>query len=369
MFKMYKIRSGLVKATVIFATCSLASNLANAECFKGQGMAEEQWADITEPTEKMRKKAEAAATDQAWGNFIKSLNVEEQLKYSKAKQEKSDQSYYSVITQVEKISDKFSEWDKKYTLNLCITIDREMFNTLAKLEPDIPPSGEGSLIVGLFVARKASSSTEYDARRFEKSITNSNASIREKANIQGNSVSEETSKYSENSSDSGGSTTRKADKISYEIVSSEPVDNAINSVLTKSGYELIPYDEVAGECNGVTREEISQTFQDSNEILSAHWNSARKAARECEIAFFATGSMTADVGRNHPSGSIIVYVRVRGAVYDVSKRFSKKIATIPELQTGGMGPNETVARSNALKKAGVRAANEIAKLLKKKRIS
>jgi len=368
MFKMYGIRSGLVKATIIFATWSLASNVANAECFKGQGVAEEQWADITEPTEKMRQKAESAATDNAWNNFIKSLSVEEQLKYSNAKQGKSDQSYYSVIKQIEKISDKFSEWDKKYTLKLCITIDREMFNTLAKLEPDIPPSGEGSLMVGLFVARKASSSTEYDARRFEKSVSNSSASIREKVNIQGKSVSEETSKYNEKSEDSGGSTTRKTDKVSYELVSSEPVDNAINSVLTKSGYELIPYDELASECNGVTREEISQTFQDSNEILSVHWNSARKAARECGIDFFATGSMTADVGRNHPSGNVVVYVRVRGAVFDVSKRFSKKIATIPELQTNGMGVNEAVARSNALKKAGVRAADEIAKVLRKKKI-
>ena len=64
----------------------------------------------------------------------------------------------------------------------------------------------------------------------------------------------------------------------------------------------------------------------------------------------------------------MVYVRVRGEVYNVTRRLPRLVATIEEQQFGGLGPNEDIARSNALSRAGKKAGELIVKMLRKKRL-
>ena len=152
-------------------------------------------------------------------------------------------------------------------------------------------------------------------------------------------------------------------------------------ILGKAGYELSDYDEIAADCDGPTREEIEASFVSRDSLTSRHKIKAQKAAVECEVPFFARGTMTADIARRHKSGLKIVYVRVRGGVWRYKERKSKKrrskrrrrgswiaVVTVDEQQYSGLGPNESVARVNALREAGEKAGAYIAKELRRKGI-
>ena len=106
----------------------------------------------------------------------------------------------------------------------------------------------------------------------------------------------------------------------------------------------------------------------TDDMPSRMWRKARKAAQKCEIKFFARGTMTAGIGKPHPSGMKAMYVKIRGFVYDISRRMPRKVGAIGPVSVRGLGPDDSSALSDALVASGKKAAEEIVKRLQKKRI-
>jgi hypothetical protein len=72
---------------------------------------------------------------------------------------------------------------------------------------------------------------------------------------------------------------------------------------------------------------------------------------------------TLDVGLSDTdpaTGNIRVYVTVTGKVLDLQGRFPRTVSSVGPIQFSGLGPNESVARSNALRLASESAAQQIA---------
>jgi hypothetical protein len=193
-------------------------------------------------------------------------------------------------------------------------------------------SEEASVFVTLFVARQADSSKEFDAKR------NANS----------------------------GNVLRKSERTIYKVISSKDIDNAMSIKLSEAGFETADYDSVVSNCGGAERSKISSQFMKGDDIPRRTRSSAIKASRECGVKYFAIGSMTADVATTHQSGLKLVFVSVRGTVYDITKKLPRKVGVIGPVQYGGRGPNENIARRNALLLAGGKAAEIIVNQLNKK---
>ncbi len=134
----------------------------------------------------------------------------------------------------------------------------------------------------------------------------------------------------------------------------------MGEVLFTAGFEVVSYDDVVSECGGTERYVIADEFRESDEMSRPSRKGAIKASRECEVEIFATGTL--DVGvqdTDSVTGNIAVWVNVRGQVWSIKKRLPRKIASVGPVQFKGEGPNDDVAKRNAL----ILAAREASKAI------
>jgi hypothetical protein len=144
------------------------------------------------------------------------------------------------------------------------------------------------------------------------------------------------------------------------------VDGTLSEKLTKAGYESYMYKDVAAECDGVSQTKLAKTFETAEELTGPQRRSAFRAAKKCEVRYFALGTMTADIARTHDSGMKMVTVRVQGEVFDIKRRLPRRVVTIPPEQFMALGMSEDAARTDALKKAGKAAGQRITKIMQEK---
>jgi hypothetical protein len=219
---------------------------------------------------------------------------------------------------------------------------------------------DGSIFVFLFLAREASTVKSFDDKKVsienkEKALNNS-----ETTNVQGGNVTYNSSDEDFTKVITGGNTEIKADKITYKIISSSNVNAATTDILSTSGFDVYEYGDVVSECGGTEPDLIRSHFETSSEMKREYRKGAIEGARECEASYFAVGTLDAGQTDIDPvSGLKRVFVTVNSQVWNVEKRLPKAVASVGPVQYQGVGPNQTVARTNALKLA----ANEAAKVI------
>ena len=78
------------------------------------------------------------------------------------------------------------------------------------------------------------------------------------------------------------------------------------------------------------------------------------------MPYLALGTLDVGMKSKDPAtGLVRVNVTVTGKVLDVSGRFPKTASSVGPVQIAGLGPNPTVARTNALSKAAETAARQL----------
>jgi hypothetical protein len=377
----------LISSFLVFA------NDALAKCYTGTAQVTVYGVeDGEELDEDDIKKAKAKSMQAAWKVFYEQLEADWLQAYMRNKSKiNSELNFY--------VSDgfkyKYNSYEQRIEAENCITVDLKRLKAGLKIvtKPAAPApiaSGEGSLMVTLFVARQALSSTTFDAQRSSsrsstrtnersnKSKKKSKTLAKEQVSASGGkaismskqkSMAKSKSKNSStrsSNSENKGSTTRLSDKTLYKIISANAADGAMSKPLIEAGYEAAPYEFVADECEGVPKDEIQETFKVKEEMGRKQRRSAFRAARECEATYMALGTMTADIARTHRSGRKMVVVRVQGTVFNIMKRIPRRVADIPPAQFRGIGSNEDQARTNALTLAGKRAGEIITKAMQAK---
>ena len=400
MLEMLKILSdGLLKKISTISACAFVASLlisangAVAKCYTGTAQVSVYGLEEGEEPDKSDiKKAKTKSMQAAWKVFYEQLEADWLQAYMRNKSKINSELDFYVS---HGFKYEYNSDEQRIEARNCITVDLKRLKSGLKIvtKPEIPApiaSGEGSVFVTMFVARQALESTTFDAERrssrsatkttdrSKKAKSKSKKLAKEQVGSSGGkaismakqkSMSKSKSRNSStrsSSSQNTGSTTRRSDKTSYKIISAKAADGAMSESLIKAGYEPSPYEFVAEECEGVSKDEISETFTTKEEMGRKQRRSAFRAARECEAKFFGVGTMTADIARTHRSGKKMVTVRLQGTVYNISKRLPRKVADIPPTQFRGVGSNEDSARTNALKKAGRKAGQMITKAMQAK---
>ena len=371
-----------------------------AACVPGSATVKtDEFDAVEEPSDEDIAKAKDIAIRTAWKRYVAGLEDEYRLAYEKDKAAVLKEIKF-FIGKSDISEPDFDSDEQTVTIKVCITVNKERFKTALKVEPQIE-AGEGSEIVGLFVARQVASSKEFGARvkkegfsertveAADKSKEKSQSMTKEMARASGGKAvsgtfqkkqrkrrSKRTRRVSSRSETGGDVTERKSEEKRYKIISAEPVMKAMEKVLNKGNYSLSEYEEIAEECDGPPLDDIEESFVSRDRLKSKHKTGARKAAERCDVPYFARGVMTADIARAHKSGLKLVYVRVRGEVRKCvkKKRRGKKrcrwvsVVAVDEQQYSGLGPNEDVARTNALKKAGIKAGEWIVKEMRRQKL-
>lgn len=251
---------------------------------------------------------------------------------------------------------------KSFKLKVKGVVDVNRISLLGKAAP-AQFSGPRSRMTAVFLARKADFVKSYDTKRtsIEASTTFSEGS--ETASMSGSSASTEGYSSTKNIRETGGSSESKADKINWNVYRPSGLDASVNQTFSSFGFRTIDASQVASRFSGFDLEAFKDDFAFGDDLSAATKNNAFDAiAGKIPILVIAT----VDVGQKDTdpgSGLKRVYATVTAQVYQDDGLFFETVASVKPTQFSGLGPNETVAETNALIKAAESASNEIVQQL------
>jgi hypothetical protein len=222
-----------------------------------------------------------------------------------------------------------------------------------------------SMLTFLFVARSQASVQSFDAKVYKRADADTSMSkkTREGESLHSNAVGtcDSIEEHASVVTTAGGSTTRKADKVEWTVAQAGEINTAMTGKFADAGYDVIEADQVEGASNGLLNiDAIRDAYSHGNDLPSKMTRSATQGVREAGIGLFSMGTLDVGMQDTDPvSGNIRVYVTVTGKVYDVSGKFARTISSVGPVQYAGLGPDASVARTNALKIAAEKAAQQM----------
>jgi hypothetical protein len=203
------------------------------------------------------------------------------------------------------------------------------------------PKTTQSKVVYVFVGREASSVRSFDARVFKRV----DASDTER---KGNAVQQ---------SEAGGSTTRRADAITYKLLPMANYTSSITSAFSQSGYSVVDPAHAIGDKDFKA---MNKDFSSGNDIAPETMRSVSDTLRKAHVPLFVLATL--DVGapaQDGATGMQRVAVSVTGRVFDTSNYPPREVASVPVVQHSGIGPDNQSATTQALKGASTAAAREV----------
>jgi hypothetical protein len=266
---------------------------------------------------------------------------------------------------------QLSDTEDKKAKTYTVTVRAEINTTLLQTKLDAGSAVAGataaqrSLLTFLFMARSQDTVQSFQDKEYRRVDASSSYSenTREGDSFRGNSVSTNGS-INQNGSvsvTSGGSTTQRSDNITWKVANAAEVNTAMTGAFSAAGYEVVEAEYVEGESRGLLSiERIRKDFSTGNDLAPATLRDTANGIRAANIPYIAVGTL--DVGmrdRDPASGNTRVFVTVTGKVLDVTGRFPRTVSSVGPVQFSGTGPNETVARTNALQLAAEKAAQQM----------
>ena len=324
----------------------------------------------SDPDAEDMQKALAKAKESAWNTYTSRFNAGRMKQYLQIKDE-FQKNIDLYITELRLVNQSVDEDAKKVTTIVRAIINESAVNALfSKFSASgNQGSGEGSPFVFLFVARRAASVKSFDDKRVRITESESSRSDKERLSANDTSAISSTTNRSFSRTASGGSTVKKSAEITYLVSSSQDIDAAMSDVLSSSGFEVISYDDVVSECGGTERKLITDEFKRNDDMSRRSRRAAIKGSRECDVKFFATGTLDMGIRDTDPvTGNKRVVVSVRVQVWNITRRLPRKVASVGPVQYAGLGPDETVAQRNALILAAKEAGQTLVDQMNSKNI-
>lgn len=222
-----------------------------------------------------------------------------------------------------------------------------------------------SLITFLFMARSQDSVQSFQDREYRRAdaTTGYSENTNEGESFRGNSIgtSGTINRSASATTTTGGSTTRRADAVTWKVANAAEINTAMTGAFSAAGYEVVEAEFVEGDSAGLLSiERVRQEFSTGDDLSPATLRSSAQGVGAAQIPFFAYGTLDVDLQDRDPAtGNIRVYVTVTGKVLDVTGRFPRTVTSVGPVQFAGLGPTESVARTNALREASERAAQQM----------
>lgn len=231
-----------------------------------------------------------------------------------------------------------------------------------------------SMLTFLFVARSQASVQTFDAKVYKRADVDQSSTrkTREGESIHSNQIgtSDGVNEHSSVAVTTGGSATRKADKVAWTVSQAGEINTAMTGTFANAGYDVIEADQVEGASNGLLSiQAIRDAYSHGDDLPPKMTRDATQGVHAAGINLFAIGTLDVGMQDIDPvSGNTRVYVTVTGKVYDVSGRFARTLSSVGPVQYAGLGPDASVARTNALKIAAQTAAQQMVDELNNKGI-
>ena len=244
-------------------------------------------------------------------------------------------------------------------LSVTLTVNENKINLLGK-----KVSGPRSRITALFLARRQDTVKSYDSKDtsiVEKTTIRDGA---ESNSVSGTSASSEGYSSSKDIVVTGGSSVRKADKITWNVFRASSLDAAVNQTLTSYGFKPIDVSQVASRFPGFDLEAFKQDFTFSDELDPDTKNNAFNAiAGKIPILIIATVDIGVKDIDDNGGGLDRVAAVVTAQVFKDDGMFYETVASVEPTVVSALGENQTVAETNALIKAARNASTEIVQQL------
>lgn len=305
-----------------------------------------------EPTNEEKTKGLTMAKVSAWKNYVATLNQARQQAIAAHEKEATDNLESFIIDYV--ILDAAKDGQTR-TVKVVARVafnDEAVSQFVAKLtvgDGQQAATSQDSLFSFLFVARKVQSQRQFDARKTNVQQTESAVNEDDDGGVKEVLIQE-----------SGGSTLRKTDEVTYAVESSQNLNTAFGEVVTTSGIEYVDYADIITNCGGGPIEKLQNEFANSDDFTPQTRKAFIDAAQACEVKYLAYGTVDTGVSSLDPvTGSQRTSVSVRAQLLDISKKLPKKIASVGPKQYASLGVNQNEAGINALNLA----ARDLAKTL------
>lgn len=320
------------------------------------------------PSDEFKKASIDDAKRSAWEKYTQGFSPSKMKSYRQIESSILN-NLDDYIIEANVLKEKVDDSAKRYTV-----IVRAEINT-AKIDAKLSEisnagsmkSGSGSAFSYIFVARQAGSVKSFDEKRTEIDMSEGSGYEKESAVQKGDSALANHEYKSISKKTTGGSTVRKKDETQYRLLSASDVDASMNQVLTAANFEVVNYDDVVSACGGTEPSEIKDEFTKNKEMSRLSRRNAIKASRDCEVSYFAVGTLNVGESKMDPvTGLQRTYVSVNSQVWNIDKRLPRQIASVGPVQFQGLGPDADVAQTNALKLAAKNVANEIVNQLNAK---
>jgi hypothetical protein len=237
----------------------------------------------------------------------------------------------------------------------------------------VAATGHGT-ITFLFLARSQSSVQHFDNKVDKRTDVDESLSksTHEGESVKSHSIdtSDGMQQHTSETVTTGGSSIQKADKVAWAVSNSGDINTAMTGIFSDAGYDVVEADQVEGASGGMVNiANIRDAYSHGNDLPSTVMYSTTQGVQRAGIGFLALGTLDVGMPDHDPvSGNVRVSVVVTGKVFNVQGRFARTLASIGPVQYAGLGPDASVAQTNALKEASSHAAQQMVDELNNKGI-
>jgi hypothetical protein len=339
---------------IVFFSLSCAAE----ESIKGMAqITYEGWRGPNSEDEQLLKNESVKSALSRWaskqgGAFLKNYDL------MRPALEKEMDDYVLGIDIIDKEIDKKT---KQYRMVVKVLIDDvRLKNAVNSLSADISNS-DSSYMTFVFVSRRKTSVQSFDKKIYKRgdiSIAQDGAELETASNSGIEYIGEQNTTIKVTT---GGSSTRKADIIAYDVSSSSEITVAMSEIFSSNGFEIVEAEYLEEETDGLLSvAAFKADYSTGDDISGSTRRNAAKGARLVEIPYLSLGTLDIGMSDIDPvSGNTRVFVTVTGKIIDVSPRFPKTVASVGPVQFSGLGPNQSVAERNALIMAATKAAEQL----------
>lgn len=344
---------------------------AFAQLVRVQGVGNVAYKGWGGPSLKVKQQAVVDAKVNALNRYASKFTQAKRLNYEKIK-EKIKKSIDLYVTDYTIVDEEVDKKAKQYRVVIQASIDASLIEVeLQKISAvENVPEDQKSYITYVFVAREQRRVKSYDKRQTKRVVKSGLEEHEEIESVDEGAVSLSAKNNKDSMITTGGSAIQKADDIEYDVTNTSEINTAMSNVFSTAGYEVVDADYVEEETEGLLDVgRFKEDFRYGSDISGRTKRNAVKGLRSIDITLIAIGTLDIGMKDKDPvSGLTRVYVSVTGKILSLKRRFPKTVASVGPVQFSGLGPNETVAKRNALKLAAEKAANDLVAQLRMKGI-
>jgi hypothetical protein len=206
---------------------------------------------------------------------------------------------------------------------------------------------------GSIINKDSSREKTTEGEAISKAQVSTNGSISRETNR-----SVDASEKSTVTSETGGSTTRKASESTWRVLPSSNLNQVFVSQFTQAGYDVIEAAMV--ETSTFKIANIESDYKSGNDLQPQTLRAIALGMKENQIPYIALGTLDVGMaGKDPQTGLMRVAVTVNAKVWDVTKPIPRTRVAVGPVVYSGVGPTEDEARGNALKSAANNAAQEL----------